>query len=203
MRDLVLSGHPAPPVVEVVHHGIAAPFLREDPTGAPRRGIVCVADAYPHKRLDLVVEAWRHLGPDRPPLRLIGQDMGGAPAAEAGLEISDRLDTGGVARVVREAQVAVLASTNESFGLPAVEALACGTPLVASDIPAYREVTGGHATLVASNRADDWTEAITAAIAGGPADAAAQAWARGFTWQRAAAQTAAVLEQAASRLRTR
>jgi glycosyltransferase involved in cell wall biosynthesis len=51
--------------------------------------------------------------------------------------------------LLRHAEVFVLASEAEGFGLPLAEAISCGTPSVASDIPALREA-GGQAALFAS-----------------------------------------------------
>jgi glycosyltransferase involved in cell wall biosynthesis len=56
----------------------------------------------------------------------------------------------------------VFPSEDEGFGLPPVEALACGTPVVASDVPALREVLGERATFVARG---DLPAAISAAEA--------------------------------------
>ena len=50
--------------------------------------------------------------------------------------------SGQLAALYRQAEVVVFPSLYEGFGLPAIEALAAGTPLVCSDIPALREVAG-------------------------------------------------------------
>ena len=52
------------------------------------------------------------------------------------------VDRATLAAVYRRAALALLPSEREGFGLPLVEALACGTPVVASDIPVLREVGG-------------------------------------------------------------
>lgn len=197
MRQLVSRQGWLPRVKGVVHHGIAESFLRDLPEGR-REGIVCVADAYPHKRLHLLVEAWRALGPARPSLRLVGRTMVGAPCAEPGLQIDSGLSADRVADLLRSARLAVLPSANESFGLPVLEALSCGTQLVASDIPAYREIAGGFATLVGENEPMAWSDALCHALESTPPMQRARAWARQFTWERSAAATAEILERAAA-----
>ncbi|MBT3230898.1 glycosyltransferase family 4 protein [Candidatus Uhrbacteria bacterium] len=54
----------------------------------------------------------------------------------------------------------VFPSTYEGFGIPALEAMAAGTPVIASDIPALREVCGDAAIIRSTNSVDDWVEAI-------------------------------------------
>ncbi|MBA2451314.1 MAG: glycosyltransferase family 4 protein, partial [Chloroflexi bacterium] len=54
----------------------------------------------------------------------------------------------------------VLPSWDEGFGLPAVEAMACGTPVVASRAGALPEVVGDAGLLVAPDRPEDWTGAL-------------------------------------------
>lgn len=58
------------------------------------------------------------------------------------------------------AAVVALPSRHEGWGYPAVEAMSRGVPVVASDIPALREVTGGAAVLVGPDDIDGWGAAI-------------------------------------------
>ena len=96
----------------------------------------------PRKRVAALAETPRDL-----PLVLVG------PTKEWAHELPDVTLTGMVpdddlAAIYSGARALVLASDDEGFGLPTVEALACGTPVVACDIPALREVLDDRATFV-------------------------------------------------------
>jgi glycosyltransferase involved in cell wall biosynthesis len=132
-----------------------------------------------------------------PPLVLVGPPGWGDAIDPAGLPPGAVLTPGylpqpDLARVVAGAAAVVVPSWYEGFGLPALEALACGTPVVASDLPALREVLGDQAELVAPGD----PAALAAALArvlddpgGEPARAARRARAAGFTWETCAQAT--------------
>jgi glycosyltransferase involved in cell wall biosynthesis len=93
--------------------------------------------------------------------------------------------------VYRAASVFAFPSLAEGYGLPVLEAMASGVPVVASDIPALAEVTGSAAVLVPPRDVAGWTAALTAILASpglsaslsaaGAAAAAAVTWDRGAT----------------------
>jgi len=91
------------------------------------------------------------------------------------------------------AQVVLLPSRAEGFGLPLLEAFAVGAPVVASDIPALRETGGGLAAHVAPDDFDGWCRAVSAAWEAPGDPAPRRHWARQFTWERAAAQLRALV----------
>lgn len=80
-------------------------------------------------------------------------------------------------------------SRYEGFGLPPLEAAACGTPSVVSDLPVLRESTGGAATFVPAGDVDAWARAMTAALEHPPAAPPRPT----RTWADAAAEVAALL----------
>src|SRR4051812_44248368 len=137
----------------------------------------------PRKRVAAMAEAPREL-----PLVLVGD------AGQWARELPEVLLTGAVdddelAALYTGARALVFPSDDEGFGLPTIEALACGTPVVACDVPALREVLGDRATLV---DCEDLAELVRVAEAAERPALAPPDW----TWEDAARATWNVYEQA-------
>jgi glycosyltransferase involved in cell wall biosynthesis len=137
----------------------------------------------PRKRVAELAAAPREL-----PLVLVG------PAREWARELPGVTLTGSVgddelAAIYSGARALVFPSDDEGFGLPPVEALACGTPVVACEVPALREVLGDRATFVAR---DDLPALMRAAAAATRPVSGPPPW----TWDDAARETWDVYRQA-------
>ena len=95
------------------------------------------------------------------------------------------LDRAELAEVYRHAPVVLMPSEAEGFGLPVIEALACGAAVIASDIPALREA-GGPATVYApAGDFGAWSAAVAKLLADPsavPPQAERLAWAGRFAW---------------------
>jgi glycosyltransferase involved in cell wall biosynthesis len=133
--------------------------------GAPERYFLFAGGISPHKNVTGLVDAYADLalrGPDVPALVLAGALEGESFASAAGV-LRDRIERHGLdgrvilpgfvpdetlARLYTGALAFVNPSLGEGFGLPAVEAAACGAPLVLSDLPAHRESMGDAALFV-------------------------------------------------------
>jgi glycosyltransferase involved in cell wall biosynthesis len=184
--------------------GIEAPFVLHVGTVEPRKNLPGLISAFGQARRTR-----------RLPQVLV---LAGAPGW--GVEpVRARIAAEGLADVVRltgpvsEAQLLALyraadlfafPSLYEGFGLPVVEAMACGTPVVTANVAALPEVAGDAALTVDPRDETALAEALDRGLndlelrarlrAAGPARAAA------FTWERCAAATLAVYEEAAPSL---
>jgi glycosyltransferase involved in cell wall biosynthesis len=104
---------------------------------------------------DLVLLGGRH--PTFAPVRL--------PAA-ATIRRLGRVSDAELVALLSGAAVLLYPSRYEGYGLPPLEAMACGTPAVVSDIPALRESTAGEARLAPVGDVDAWAQALRAGLAG-------------------------------------
>ncbi len=131
--------------------------------------------------------------PREMPLVLVGSTRPWAHELP-GVILTGQVSDEQLAAIYSAAHALVLSSTDEGFGLPAVEALACGTPVVACDAPALREVLGERATFVAPGdmRGPDRRRAGRAAT---------RAAAAGWSWEDAARATWGVYARAAASAR--
>lgn len=101
----------------------------------------------------------------------------------------------------RGAELFVYPSRYEGFGLPVVEAMACGTPVLCSNAPGVREVAGDAAIQLAPDDVDAWVAAMSLAATQPMLRAELQhaglAHAKQYTWETAAAVTVDAYERAA------
>jgi|SRR5437867_2832348 len=175
----------APERVVVTPLGLHPAFLR-DGDAAAERSIECLlgnkdgriellhaGSVIPRKRIDVLLDVLHEVRRRFPRARLlrVGGPFTGAQQAQLsrlGLQeavtVLPSLGWDEVAAVYRRADLVLLTSEREGFGLPVLEALACGTPVIASDIPALREVGGTVATYCPVADVDAWTSAALAEL---------------------------------------
>ncbi|MBX7244847.1 MAG: glycosyltransferase family 4 protein [Candidatus Sumerlaeaceae bacterium] len=127
----------------------ASPFFspgsgeEELPAGLDRPYLLAIGAGDPRKNPEgmyAVLEQMNQLAPGRFQFVVVG-GKGGGPKSPGVIRL-DRVDRAILRRLYRNAALYVSASVAEGFGLPLLEAMACGCPVAASDIPAHREVGG-------------------------------------------------------------
>jgi glycosyltransferase involved in cell wall biosynthesis len=189
-RELVeLLGLPAERV-RVVPNGVGEPFVAN---GARAGGeyVLVVGTLEPRKNLPRLVQATRAVGLE---LRVAGsRGWGDLDVKGDGVRFLGFVPDDELASLYRGALCVAYPSLYEGFGIPVLEALACGAPVVTSAATAMAEVADGAAVLVDPQDTDAIAAGIAEAIARrdelaplGPVRAAA------FTWRAAAESTAAV-----------
>ncbi len=201
----------APDRIDVIPNGVRLPDAAERPSTGELRArfglgdrpvVLAVGSDLPHKNLDrlldamaLVPEARRPVlvlaGPGTDGPRLLEKSM--APGVSGDVYLAGFVAAADLDGLYALAELVVLPSLYEGFGLPALEAMARGVPVACSDIPQLREVTGDAALHFAPERTPDMAAAIELVLtheglrrrlaSAGVARAAA------FTWRRAAEQT--------------
>jgi len=155
-----------------------------------------VGSCIPRKRIDFLLDLFARLRIDDPRLLLVkaGDAWTEAQAAQiARLGIGDSIRHFGkltrlrLSDVVRGAAAVVIPSAAEGFGLPVIESLACGVPVVASDLATLREAGGDAATYAPVGDLEAWVAAVTEAM-GKRHDAVERRrrldWASQFSWER-------------------
>jgi glycosyltransferase involved in cell wall biosynthesis len=162
--------------------------------------ILHVGSCIPRKRIDVLLEVFAGVRRHFPGLALV---QGGGLWTDGQREQIGRLGVGGdvlqvralertaLAALYRRAAVVLQPSEAEGFGLPVIEALACGSAVVASDIPVLREVGGPACTFCEVANVQEWAEAVGRLLTdpgAGPGKATRLAWAKRFSWE-AQAQT--------------
>jgi glycosyltransferase involved in cell wall biosynthesis len=146
LRDL---GIVCPDRLVYAPYGVAPEFMPEDRTHGERPYLLHVGSNIPRKRLDVLLDVFAAVRERLPELRLV--QVGGPWPPPFAARIA-RLGIGPfvtqvrglsreqLAELYRGAAAVLVTSDAEGFGLPVVEALACGAPVVASDLPTLREV---------------------------------------------------------------
>ncbi len=145
--------------------------------------LVCGA-IEPRKNLGMLLDVWQQLGRGGgavPFLVVAGALARGGVPIQARLRAAGghvvpiaNLSTPGLRRLMEGARALLMPSLAEGFGLPVIEALALGTPVLASDLPAHREAGGGFATYLDPTDRAAWSAAVAALATDGAALAAAR-----------------------------
>lgn len=223
-RDLIDLAHADARAIEAVPLAADARFWRPASKEArrqarerfdlPGRYIVYAGQWKAYKNVDLLLEVMARLDPAAfPDLRLvlIGKEDARVPMRDAiarrGLEgrvvLTGFVSDEELLALYQEATLFAFPSRYEGFGLPPLEAMASGVPVVASDRASIPEVVGHAGLLLAPDRVLEWQEAIVS-LCTDPArcerlSRLGRERAREFSWGRTAERTVAVYHRVLGR----
>jgi len=205
--------------VSVIHNGVGERFRPPEAQARQRmrealglenvRYLLSVGTLEPRKNLAGLLRAWARALPDLPgDLELVIAGAFGRRSvfAEATLgelpprvHLAGRVDDAVLPALYAEAEWFVYLSLYEGFGLPPLEAMACGTPVIVSDIPVFREVISDAAISVApcdeAAVADVLLHAVADTRQRQTLVERGLSRARDFDWRATARKTRAVLER--------
>lgn len=199
MIENALTPHPITVVSNAVDSHTAAVRSRPD-----RKILVYMGSFMPYKNVDLLARGM-HLLPgyelhimSRASMRDARELREHAPGGS--LVFHDGASDEEYFALLNEATALVHASRDEGFGLPLVEAMAAGTPVVVSDIPIFREVGGDAARYFDETSPRDFADAVLSLDAPGEWERRSTlgiAQAEPYRWERAAERLLAVLREVA------
>jgi glycosyltransferase involved in cell wall biosynthesis len=218
-RDLIERYRIQPQKIRVVYHGCDEAFapvldpmvLQAASAKYGIEGAYClhVGTLQPRKNLGLLVEAWDILRERMasPPRLLLAGKRGWLyeslvrSVEERGLgdliRFADYVERADLPALYSGALALTFPSLYEGFGLPALEAMSCGTPVIASNVSSIPEVVGDAGLLLDPHDAAAWAGAVdrlaAAEVARRDMSRLGMERAAGFTWERCARETYAVL----------
>ena len=220
-RDIIHFFNVPPEKVVVVYNAIEERFAQTPSGDAIERVreryqlnhpfVLYVGNIKPHKNLVRLIEAFAELrrrGFDELKLLIIGDEISKLPALRRAVHshklhkhvrFLGYLEDETLASLYRLASVFVFPSLYEGFGLPPLEAMASGTPVVTSNVSSMPEVTGDAAVLVDPYDVHSIVEGIERVLRGPELSAELRrkgfARAREFSWERSVERTRQVYHE--------
>ncbi|HWX54086.1 MAG TPA: glycosyltransferase family 1 protein [Verrucomicrobiae bacterium] len=217
--------------MSVIHLGAAPVFSPNADMAADREAerllgpqateikLLHVGSTIPRKRIDVLLRVFAEVKKHFPGSVLLR--VGGpftadqqAFARQLGVDASVRvlpfLDARVLAAIYRKSTLLLLPSDSEGFGLPLLEAMACGLPVIASDLPALREVGGDAPLYSAAGDVGDFCRSTLRLIGSAQAQSseprqrrsAGLARAAQFSWSRCADEVVKIYEKVLSHAKT-
>lgn len=178
--------------------------------GLPERYVLFLGSIEPRKNLVTLLSAWKRVQARKEGVKLVvaggagrsdifsASNLDRAVLADPMVQRLGYFSDEHLPLLYGSAEAFALPSLAEGFGLPVLEAMACGTPVICSNNTAMPEISGGAARLAPSLEAEAWTEAIDRLLSS--ADLRARMSEAGlyraseFSWDRTADEVQSVLE---------
>jgi alpha-1,3-rhamnosyl/mannosyltransferase len=208
-REAIERFRLTPARVIAVPHAAPANFRPTETVDSNGAYFLCVGTLEPRKNIETLIEAWRQVRATHPFVELVlagrrRADFGELPC-EPGLRVLGEVTEEELPRLYSGARACIYPSWYEGFGLPVLEAMQCGTPVIASNGAAIAEVAGDAAWLIDPRDPKAWADALEIAIdqPGWREEWQARCLLRAaeFSWERTASETHEVYVEAIRRFR--
>jgi len=163
-RDAIRLLDLAPERIEVIYSGVADGFFRTDPAAVARVRakyslarpyVLCVGTIEPRKNLHRLLDAWKEIPALTPEFELVlagpeGWHNAGVVARARSMAVRyiDYVPEADLPAVTAGATVFAYPSLYEGFGFPVAQAMACGVPVLTSNVSSLPEITGDAGVLV-------------------------------------------------------
>jgi glycosyltransferase involved in cell wall biosynthesis len=212
-RDLIEWYEVSPKKVTVLYSGVTSRFkpvdrdakldaVRKKHGLGKRPYVLCVGTLQPRKNYKMLIRAFREVANVQPHNLVIAGGKGWlydqimkeitAQGLEERVLITGFVDDEDLPALYSGASLFTFPSLYEGFGLPLLEAMACGVPVISSDSSSLPEVAGSAARMLPSRNQQAWSKAMLSLLADrnerSRMVAAGYLQARQFTWSRAAKQ---------------
>jgi glycosyltransferase involved in cell wall biosynthesis len=216
-RDVVSFSRRAASRIRVVNIGVSTVFLNPAPAeppvlpGVAQPYLLFVGTRKPHKNLECAVDVLAVLAASDPSLTLVvvGEyarhwrrivEHAEHVHVKARIRAYEAVPDGVLRSLYHYAEALLFPSRYEGFGLPLAEAMACGTPVVASNAASIPEVLGDAGLMFEPDDIEGMADAVRRIRANPPLrtslGAKGRARAQRFSWDKCAEQTEAVLHEA-------
>lgn len=203
--------------ITVIPPGVDPVFFSANPepqagAGGKMKYLLHVGSTIRRKRIDVLLRVFARVVRQLPGLQLMRV---GGPLTTEQWRLAEELGIAGqivqsphltkaqLAVVYQQAALALQTSDAEGFGLPVIESMACGCPVVASDIAPLKEAGGTAAEYCPAGDIEGWSETVIRLL--GEREMSPEAWelrrlrarqhARGYTWSENANQTISVYQR--------
>jgi glycosyltransferase involved in cell wall biosynthesis len=158
IADEAIRGFGVPPSkIEIVPNGVDEFF---SPGGTEGDYILFVGTLEPRKGLDDLVAVWSSLPASRPRLVLCGDEGWRTRFSAPGIEVTGFVEKERLRDLYRGAVLFVYPSRYEGFGIPPLEAMACGAPVIATRTGAIEDYAGDAAILIEPGDRDALRDAM-------------------------------------------